>query len=140
MPCACDRIRPSPHASCAEAMQVSLSDIAVASVRLGIYPQERVTPQRIVVGLTLSLDLRGVLQRDHIDETVNYAELVADVHELAQARHYDLLESLTARLTLALLERHPRLVGVAVEVHKVEAPVAATVRARWRMCRGAQGA
>ena len=121
-------------------MQVSLSDIAVEGVRLGIYSQERVAPQTIEVSLRLSLDISGVLQRDHIDETVNYAELVSDVREVAHARHYDLLESLTAQLTLVLLERHARLVGVGVEVYKVEAPVAATVRARWRMCRGARGA
>lgn len=128
------------HPGCMQSMQVVLDAIDVPDVRLGIYASERTCGQRIRLTLTLGLDLSGVRQRDHIDETADYAMLIDGVITLCQSKHFDLLETLVLALTQWVLGVSSRIVAAQVTVYKLEAPVAALVSASYVLCRGQSAA
>jgi len=134
----CPSCRPSQmQTKChADAMEVSLTDIGIDGVRLGIYAKERQQPQPVVVHLRLGLDVSAVLHHDDISGTANYATLIDTATEVCRSRHFDLLETLVMTLVQGLLGQHPKVLWADVEVVKIHAPVPARVAARWIRCRG----
>jgi len=72
--------------------------------RHGVDDWERKTEQRFVYDVELELPEP---ERDEIDETVDYREVVTLVRELSDGRQFQLLESIAAAVADALLERFP---------------------------------
>jgi dihydroneopterin aldolase len=82
--------------------------------RHGVDDWERETEQPFVYDVELELPEP---ERDEIDQTVDYREVVALVQELSDGRQYQLLESMAAAVADALLERFP-VETVRVRVRK----------------------
>ena len=61
---------------------------------LGILPEERTTPQRVVIELQLETDSRPAAQSKNIDDTLDYAALAEQVRALTVAGEYLLIETL----------------------------------------------
>ena len=61
---------------------------------LGILPEERTTPQRVVIDLQLETDSRPAAQSKNIDDTLDYAALAEKVRALTVAGEYLLIETL----------------------------------------------
>ena len=61
---------------------------------LGILPEERTTPQRVVIDLQLETDSRPAAQSKNIDDTLDYAALAEQVRALTVAGEYLLIETL----------------------------------------------
>ena len=61
---------------------------------LGILPEERITPQRVVIDLQLETDSRPAAQSKNIDDTLDYAALAEQVRALTVAGEYLLIETL----------------------------------------------
>jgi dihydroneopterin aldolase len=72
--------------------------------RHGVDDWERETEQPFVYDLELEL---AEPERDELDETVDYREVVALVREISDGRQFQLLESMAAAVADALLERFP---------------------------------
>lgn len=118
-------------------MSVELLDVAVPQVSLGIYPKERQAQQPVVVHLRLGLDVHAVARTDAVEHTADYAAVVACVHAVCTAKHYELLESLVMAVARQLVRQHPTVMSADVTIEKTQAPVAARVAARWRLTRDA---
>lgn len=85
--------------------------------RLGIHPQERAGPQRVIVSVALYCDYGSTRPADRIEAVVDYDFLRERIHELAGSRHFELQETLCEEIaTLALAD--PRVVGVRVSTLK----------------------
>ena len=96
---------------------VELRGLEVAG-RHGVDDWERETEQPFVYDVELELPEP---ERDEIDETVDYREVVALVRKLSDGRQFQLLESMAAALADALLERFPaERVWVRVRKPQVE--------------------
>jgi dihydroneopterin aldolase/2-amino-4-hydroxy-6-hydroxymethyldihydropteridine diphosphokinase len=88
----------------------------------GVLAREKTDGQDFVVDVRLEVDLRRAGRSDHLEHTVNYAEVAAEVVALITGPSLDLIETLAGQIATAALRR--RLVqAVEVTVHKPQAPV-----------------
>ena len=95
---------------------------------LGILPEERITPQPVVVDLQLQVDSRAAAQSTRIEDTLDYADLANKVQTLIIDGKYLLIEtqSTTSQTCVWCTE----LPGVTVEVRKPKALANAVVGLR----------
>ena len=87
---------------------------------LGILPEERTTPQRVVIELQLETDSRPAAQSKNIDDTLDYAALAEQVRTLTVAGEYLLIETLINDIADLCL-RLPLAQAVTVRVYKPQA-------------------
>lgn len=85
---------------------------------VGIHPQERTTPQMVIVDLEFDYDFAQAAATDAIAHVVNYDEAVAQVRQLIVARQFQLIETMAAEVSAQLLDRHPRVQRVRVGIQK----------------------
>lgn len=96
---------------------------------LGILPEERITPQPVVVDLQLQVDSRPAAQSTRIEDTLDYANLAKQVQGLIIEGEYLLIETLINDIADLCL-RAPLASGVTVEVRKPKALANAVVGLR----------
>jgi dihydroneopterin aldolase len=63
------------------------------SARVGIYPREQVAPQSLELNLTFGVP-DAAAERDDIDDTIDYAKVIARIREELAERHFNLIETL----------------------------------------------
>ena len=88
--------------------------------RIGVSPEERAHPQRLLINLDLSLDLEPAGRTDCLDLTLDYAQVVETLRDQASQGEFHLLEAL-ARQLMQLLMGIPRVEAVALEIEKFPA-------------------
>ena len=111
--------------------RIHIRDLSTIGI-VGIKPDERVTPQEIVINATVWADISAAAASDSIDDTVNYRTIAKAMIEHVRAGAPMLVERLAeelAQLTLATDERvreveltvekptalrHARSVGVTI--------------------------
>lgn len=72
--------------------KIELRDLEVETI-IGVHPDERTTPQKIYVDLTLFLDLAPAGKNCDISHTVDYAALAEELRFVFQASQFLLLET-----------------------------------------------
>ncbi len=87
----------------------------------GVYTEERVTGQRFVVDVKLSLPLQGI--NDDLSKTVNYADVAHLVVRHITGEPVNLIETVAEAIADEILKDYPVVVKVKVKVHKPEAPI-----------------
>ena len=60
---------------------------------IGVYPEERRTPQPLKVGLSFELDTRRAAQEESLEHTVDYARVIGEVGFILQEGAFHLLET-----------------------------------------------
>ncbi len=94
----------------------------------GMLPHEHTEPQVFRLAVTLVVDTAWAAESDDIADTVNYAEVYAQIERIMLGKHHNLLESLAAEIAGAILENE-MVQQVTVRLEKVAAPVAGGIRA-----------
>ena len=74
---------------------------------IGIYPEERTTPQNIFVDLKVEVDVTSCMETENIANTVCYATLGQVCTEVATKGNFLLLENYSSELMEELLMRFP---------------------------------
>jgi dihydroneopterin aldolase/2-amino-4-hydroxy-6-hydroxymethyldihydropteridine diphosphokinase len=69
------------------------------------------------------LDLHGISKEDDLEQTIDYSKVTIDLVGFVQSNTFDLIETLAEKLTFKLLEEHPRLQEIKIEVSKPEARI-----------------
>jgi dihydroneopterin aldolase len=92
---------------------------------VGIYPHEREKPQPVFLDLEVDYDFAAAALSDDVSHAVDYDQIVRMVTELAQARKFQLLETLAEEAAALVLERLPVIQTVRLEIRKPEAVPAA---------------
>ena len=92
----------------------------------GLLPEERVRPQPFEVNVELHVDLTKAGASDDLADTVDYSAVCDCVRKVVSSESYQLLERLAERIA-DVCRTDPRVVGVVIEVRKLEPPVAAQV-------------
>jgi dihydroneopterin aldolase len=64
------------------------------SIRLGIYEWEKVAPQAVQFDLEIGLPGTRAAQSNSIDDTIDYAKVVARIEALTRDAHFPLVEKL----------------------------------------------
>ena len=85
--------------------------ITLAGVKLhphiGVTPEERRDPQECQADLTLWGDFEAAAATDSLDESIDYCQVLAKMQETANARQYQLLETLAYKIVRAVLQSFP---------------------------------
>ncbi len=87
---------------------------------LGVLPEERTTPQTILVNLELETNIQTAAGSRDLADTVDYAALAADVRNLTVSAEHLLVESLVEDIASLALD-DGRVSGVTVTVAKPQA-------------------
>lgn len=82
--------------------RIYLDELSVPC-RIGVSPQERRRAQRVIVRVSLYLDLSTAAQSDSLADSIDYRKVKARVAEVASAEEYTLLEGLADAIADALL-------------------------------------
>ena len=103
--------------------KVLIRELKVEAI-LGMLPQERVTPQPVLINITVFTDTRRAARSKDIVDAVNYASLADAATKLTIDGKYLLIETLVEDLAaLSLSLAHVE--GVSVRVEKPQAVPAA---------------
>lgn len=89
----------------------------------GVFPEERRDGQPFVVDIDLELSLDTT--SDDLGNTVNYAEIAAEVDAVITGEPFNLIESVAGRIAESCLS-HGKVERVTVTVHKPNAPITTT--------------
>lgn len=92
------------------------------STRVGVTPDERAAPQRVVVDVVVATNLAAAAHSDDLAETIDYAALITSIADAVESEEANLLETLAHRI-VARVEEIKAATGVSVEVWKEIVPV-----------------
>lgn len=95
---------------------VFVKDLKVDAL-IGIYPEEKTTPQKIIVNIDLSVKEGDNPLSDDIKNVVSYEIVVKKVEEIVAAGHVGLAETLAERIAAACL-RDKRVMAARVRIEK----------------------
>lgn len=98
---------------------VFVRNLTVSTI-VGVYPEERTSPQRVVVSFELVADTRAAAESDDLSQALDYGEAAQAVAEFVRASRFLLIEALADGIATLLLERY-QAVRVVVEVLKPQA-------------------
>ncbi|WP_242504193.1 2-amino-4-hydroxy-6-hydroxymethyldihydropteridine diphosphokinase [Promicromonospora panici] len=101
--------------------QVQLTGVSARGYH-GVLPSERQTGQEFRADVVLYLDTRPAAAGDDLAQTVSYADVASDVHDILTGEPADLVETVAERIAAAVLAR-PQVEAVDVRVHKPQAPI-----------------
>ena len=85
----------------------------------GAYAEERERGNHFEIDLTVELPIPHAAESDLLDETIDYVSLVECIHLVSAEKHYSLLEAFAFDLANEVLELHPEVLKVTVEVRKL---------------------
>jgi dihydroneopterin aldolase len=88
----------------------------------GALPEEQDRPQPLEVDVDIVVDLAGAGASDHLDDTVDYAAVAADIERVVTTGRFTLLERLAHEVADAVLG-DPRVIEVTVAARKLRPPV-----------------
>jgi dihydroneopterin aldolase len=89
------------------------------SLSIGIHDFEKQAKQRVIVNVDLYLDPDGKIERDHIDETVDYDFVRREIVSLADGSHFNLQETFCERI-LAICLARPGVLAARVSSEKLD--------------------
>ncbi len=89
------------------------------SVSIGIHDFEKQAKQRVIVNVDLYLDPDGKVERDHIDETVDYDFVRREIVALAGGSHFNLQETFCEKI-LAICLAWPGVLAARVSSEKLD--------------------
>jgi dihydroneopterin aldolase len=89
------------------------------SVSIGVHEFEKHAKQRVLINVDLYLDPAGKVERDHIDETVDYDFVRREIMGLAQGSHFNLQETFCEAILAVCLAR-PGVLAARVSSEKLD--------------------
>ena len=88
----------------------------------GVLDFEKAQGQTFIVDVVLETDIRPAAGSDDLTRTIDYGGIAELVHSHITGDGYDLIETLTERIAVAVLEASTAT-AVEVTVHKPNAPI-----------------
>ncbi len=88
-------------------------------ISIGIHDFEKQARQRVLVNVDLFMDPGGKVERDHIDETVDYDFVRREIAALADSGHFNLQETFCEKILEILLAR-PGVLAARVASEKLD--------------------
>lgn len=84
---------------------------------IGVYPEERVKEQTILITLAVEVDMKACVFTDGLQQTFDYEELAALCQEIATEGKYNLLEKLGWDI-LGVLRKDERVLAAKIRIDK----------------------
>ncbi len=77
--------------------KIYIRDLALRCI-IGLYPEERINKQDVIINITMETDLRKAGQSDDLNDTVDYKSVKLAVLDLVEKSEFNLIESLADRI------------------------------------------
>jgi len=77
--------------------KIYIRDLALRCI-IGLYPEERINKQDVIINITMEADLRKAGQSDDLNDTVDYKAVKLAVLDLVEKSEFNLIESLADRI------------------------------------------
>jgi 7,8-dihydroneopterin aldolase/epimerase/oxygenase len=77
--------------------------------RIGVTAEERISPQECQADLMVWSDFKSAAEKDSLDQSIDYCQIVTAIQEIALAREYQLLETLAYAIIQKVLLNFPVL-------------------------------
>jgi len=91
------------------------------SCQIGVPDGERLLPQRLLLDLSLEPESSFAAMRDEISRTVDYANLAAELADLAAGKPRKLIETLAVDLALWIFRSYP-IAALSLRIRKFILP------------------
>lgn len=95
---------------------IDINDLAI-EMSIGAYTWETQVRQKVLVNIRMYCDTKVAGLSDELSDSVDYAEVAGTIKDLAQKRHYTLIESFAEASADALLNT-ARVNSVVITVTK----------------------
>lgn len=92
--------------------------------RHGVMEQERTTGGEFVVDVSVQYDVTAAVLSDHVEDTLNYAEIYEIINREMQTPS-NLLEHLAGRIGGSMMEAFPQVEDIIITVTKKNPPLGA---------------
>ena len=98
---------------------IFIRDLTVETV-IGVYPQEKLKPQTILISFDIAAEETGELGSDRLAGVVDYNRIVTVTRDLARQGNVNLLETLAERIAESTLPLDERILTIRVSISKPE--------------------
>ncbi len=98
---------------------ISIHEMHIENVKIGIYPQEKTRPQKIILDVDLYRNA-GAFTGSNVDECINYEGIVQYLSKLPEQAHMDLLETLIEQI-ISFCMQDQKISACRVRIKKPEA-------------------
>ncbi|MEA2461505.1 MAG: 7,8-dihydroneopterin aldolase/epimerase/oxygenase [Actinomycetota bacterium] len=105
--------------------RIFVRDLEVEA-HVGVTEEERSKPQKLVVQLELLVDTSAAGSSDDLNDTVDYGQVSIEAADEIRGSSARLLEHLADKV-VTRVARNLRVVGVTVEIAKVDPPIPETL-------------
>jgi len=99
--------------------KIIIEQIAVNAI-IGVYAQERINKQAILIDLELQYDASQACESDNIEHALDYHKICLDIHQFVSKSKYHLLEALVKAIAMRVLS-DDCVFSVRVNISKPEA-------------------
>ena len=89
----------------------------------GVLQDEQNIGAKFELDVELLCDLREARSSDHLQHTVNYEKVYAEIKNVVTEKKYYLIEALAHSVAMRILDNFPKVLEVTVRVRKPSAPV-----------------
>jgi FolB domain-containing protein len=100
--------------------RIDVVDVNIPCV-IGVYSEERLAPQPLLVSLGLAIDVRQAARDGDLQHTVDYARVMGEIEFILQASAFLLIESAAEAIAAMVLAGHELVDEVTVTVKKPQA-------------------
>ncbi len=77
------------------------------STLIGVYDWERTQNTELLFDVELDADLSKAMSTDHVEDTIDYAQVAEFIQKTAVTCQFELLEALGNKIMVAVLEHYP---------------------------------
>ena len=84
---------------------------------IGLYPEERVNKQDVIINLTMSTDLKAAGKSDSLEDTVDYKGIKMEILAFVENSTFELIESIAEGIAMICLKDN-RIKSTTVTIDK----------------------
>lgn len=90
----------------------------------GVLESEKVTPQKFIVDVKIETDqVAAAADTDRISDALNYADVYEIIHDIMMNEQYDLIETISMKISTRIVEKYESVICVDAKVTKVNPPI-----------------
>jgi dihydroneopterin aldolase len=96
---------------------IGIEELRISCI-IGIFPQERIQEQELILDLELDCAFSALVQQQRIEDTVDYAEVANWWESWIQEQKFLLLETLAEQASLEIFARYPQIQKLRFKIRK----------------------
>ena len=96
---------------------IGIEELRISCI-IGIFPQERIQEQELIIDLELDCEFSALVEEQRIEDTIDYAEVAEWLEIWIQEGKFLLLETLAEQASLEVFPRYPQIQQLRLKLRK----------------------